>query len=141
MPITSSVGCLGRIQAAPGRSRQQHPSARRGYGSGMTAPGLIDSGWAAWLPAELLDALETLPGTAAPRRALARRLAEGPGPDERARWDRFALVCPSRVDLPASADGLTAEDCRALLADLGLVAGTPPRPVANPDPVELTLSL
>lgn len=107
----------------------------------MTAPGLIDTGWAAWLPSELLEALEALPGTAASRRAFARRLSEGPGPAERERWDRFALVCPSRIDLPASADGLTAEDCLALLADLGLVEGSPPRPAADPEPAELTLNL
>ena len=103
--------------------------------------GLIDSGWAAWLPAELVAAFEALDANAAGRRAFARRLAEGPDAPARERWDRFALAAPSRIDVPASADGLTAEDCHALLADLGLVEGDPPRPVANPEPVELVLTL
>ena len=103
--------------------------------------GLIDSGWAAWLPSELAAALEAMSGSGAARRALARRLADGPGAADRERWERFALVCPSRVNLPGSADGLTAEDCGEILTDLGLAAGTPPRPVANPEPVELVLTL
>src|ERR671917_344314 len=41
--------------------------------------GLVDSGWAAWLPHELVDALAALEGPAADRRRLARRLA-GRGP-------------------------------------------------------------
>ena len=103
--------------------------------------GLIDSGWAAWLPAELAGALETMSAGGAARRAFDRRLAGGPSAADRERWERFALVCPSRIDLPASADGLTAEDCAALLVDLGLLAGSPPRPLANPEPVELVLTL
>ena len=103
--------------------------------------GLIDSGWAAWLPLELVDALEAAGGNAAARRAFARRLADGPGPAERERWERFALVCPSRVDLPASADGLTPDECYRILGDVGLVAGDPPRPVAHAEPVELVLTL
>jgi len=50
-------------------------------------------------------------------------------------------VAPSRIDVPPSADGLTPEDCWALLADLGLAAGEPPRPVPQPEPVELVLTL
>jgi hypothetical protein len=103
--------------------------------------GLIDSGWAAWLPSELGAALDALDGNAAARRAFAKRLANGPDDADRERWSRFALVAPSRIDVPASADGLTPEDCWALLADLGLAAGDPPRPVAQPEPVELVLTL
>ncbi|MGN6380593.1 MAG: SEC-C metal-binding domain-containing protein [Gaiellales bacterium] len=103
--------------------------------------GLIDSGWAAWLPLELMDALEAAGGNAAARRAFTRRLAEGPGPAERERWDRFALVCPSRIDLPVSADGLTAVECYRILEELGLAAGDPPRPVDHAEPVELVLTL
>ena len=103
--------------------------------------GLIDSGWAAWLPSELIDAMDKLQANAAGKRAFAKRLADGPNAADRERWDRFALVAPSRIDIPASADGLTAEDCWALLADLGLVAGDPPRPVPSPEPVELVLTL
>jgi SEC-C motif len=103
--------------------------------------GLIDSGWAAWLPAELVAAMEALDANAAGRRAFAKRLAEGPDAAARERWDRFALAAPSRVDVPASADGLTPGDCYALLADLGLVEGEPPRALPNPEPVELVLTL
>ncbi|HEY7258924.1 MAG TPA: SEC-C metal-binding domain-containing protein [Gaiellales bacterium] len=103
--------------------------------------GLIDSGWAAWLPQELVAAMEALDANAAGRRAFAKRLAEGPDAAARERWDRFALAAPSRIDVPASADGLTPEDCYALLAELGLAAGDPPRAVANPEPVELVLTL
>jgi SEC-C motif-containing protein len=103
--------------------------------------GLIDSGWAAWLPSELIAAMEALHANAAGKRAFAKRLADGPDDAARERWDRFALVAPSRIDVPASADGLTPEECWALLADLGLAAGDPPRPVAQPEPVELVLTL
>ncbi len=103
--------------------------------------GLIDSGWAAWLPSELVAAMEALDANAAGKRAFAKRLADGPDDVARERWDRFALVAPSRIDVQASADGLTPEDCWALLADLGLAAGDPPRPVAQPEPVELVLTL
>src|SRR3954471_2610685 len=98
--------------------------------------GLIDSGWSAWLPAELSGAMEALGTNAAGKRAFAKRLAEGPDSAARERWDRFALAAPSRIDVPASADGLTPEACYALLADLGLVEGSPPRAVQNPEPVE-----
>ena len=75
------------------------------------------------------------------RRAFAKRLTNGPDDADRERWSRFALVAPSRIDVPPGADGLTPEDCWALLADLGLVSGDPPRPVAQPEPVELVLTL
>jgi hypothetical protein len=85
--------------------------------------------------------MEALDGNAAAKRAFAKRLANGPDDSERERWSRFALVAPSRIDVPASADGLTPDECWALLADLGLAAGDPPRPVAQPEPVELVLTL
>ena len=103
--------------------------------------GLIDSGWAAWLPPELVGAMEALDANAAGKRAFAKRLADGPDAEARERWDRFALVAPSRIDVPASSDGLTPEECWALLADLGLAEGDPPRAVAHPEPVELVLTL
>ena len=73
--------------------------------------GLIDSGWAAWLPSELVAAMEALAGNAAAKRAFAKRLANGPDDSDRERWSRFALVAPSRIDVPASADDLTPEEC------------------------------
>ena len=103
--------------------------------------GLIDSGWAAWLPQELVGAMDALDTNAAGRRTFAKRLAEGPDAAARERWDRFALAAPSRIDVPASADGLTSENCYVLLADLGLVEGSPPQAVQNPEPVELVLTL
>jgi len=95
---------------------------------------LIDSGWAAWLPNELLDALEAMRGGSARRREFRRRLERGPTESDRERWERFRLVCPSRIDLPADADGLTEDVARGILADLGLL-GT------DPEPVELVLTL
>jgi hypothetical protein len=102
--------------------------------------GLIDSGWAAWLPLELAAALEALAGGAPARRAFRDRLAAGPDDVAAERWERFRLVAPSRVDVPRTAEGLTAEECYALLDELGLVAGSPPRPV-TPESVELVLTL
>ena len=95
---------------------------------------LIDSGWAAWLPAELSDVYESRGASASARRAVAKRLADGPDAERRDRWERFALVCPSRVDLPASADGLTVEEAEHLLDQLGLGG-------AEPESVELVLTL
>ena len=95
---------------------------------------LIDSGWAAWLPFELIAALEARAGRSADRRELRRRLERGPDAADRERWDRFRLVCPSRIDLPAAADGLAAEDLERILDDLGLLD-------ADPEPVELVLTL
>jgi uncharacterized protein YecA (UPF0149 family) len=95
---------------------------------------LIDSGWAAWLPAELTEVYEARGGPGSARRAVAKRLADGPDAERRDRWERFALVCPSRVDLPATADGLTVDDAEHLLDQLGLGG-------AEPEPVELVLTL
>ena len=80
--------------------------------------GLIDSGWAAWLPPELVGAMEALDANAAGKRAFAKRLADGPDAETRGRWDRFALVAPSRIDVPASAAGLTPEECWGLVLTL-----------------------
>jgi uncharacterized protein YecA (UPF0149 family) len=101
-----------------------------------TAPvsNLIDSGWAAWLPFELLEALEAPAGGSAARRQLRLRLERGPSEADRERWERFALVCPSRIDLPAGAEGLTSDRANELLDQLGLLD-------AAPEPVELVLTL
>jgi SEC-C motif-containing protein len=101
----------------------------------------IDSGWAGWLPFELLDALAAAGGGAADRRALDRRLAQPADAEARERWERFRLVAPSRLDVPADPDELDAAAAFELLAALGLVAGRPPIPVAQPEAVELTLTL
>ncbi len=95
---------------------------------------LIDSGWAAWLPFELLQTLEARSGGSAARRALRTRLEASPGDADRERWERFHLVCPSRIDLPATAEGLTEQSALALLDQLGLLDGAP-------EPVELVLTL
>jgi hypothetical protein len=102
--------------------------------------GLIDSGWAAWLPLELSGAYDSLTTNAAGRRAFTQSLRAAPSAEARQRWERFRLVAPSRIDVPQTAEGLTPEDCYELLEQLGLVAGTPPRPV-EPEPVELVLTL
>jgi hypothetical protein len=102
--------------------------------------GLIDSGWAAWLPLELTAALEALAGGAPARRAFRDRLAAGPDAVAADRWERFRLVAPSRIDVPQTADDLTAEESYALLSELGLVGGSPPR-LVTPEAVELVLTL
>jgi hypothetical protein len=101
---------------------------------------LIDTGWAAWLPFELTAALEALSGGAPARRALRQQLAAERDEVSRERWERFRLVAPSRIDVPIAADGLTEDECYALLEGLGLVAGNPPRAVAA-EAVELVLTL
>ena len=91
-------------------------------------------------PLELTAALEALAGGAPARRAFRDLLAAGPDSAAADRWERFRLVAPSRVDVPQSADGLTTEECYALLDGLGLVAGSPPR-LVTPEAVELVLTL
>lgn len=98
---------------------------------------LIDSGWAAWLPEELVLAYDALGAGSAARRDLRTRLQKANSDPER--WERFRMVAPSRVDVP-ELNGLTTDDCYALLEQLGLVAGDPPRAL-QPEPVELTLTL
>jgi uncharacterized protein YecA (UPF0149 family) len=95
---------------------------------------LIDSGWAAWLPFELIDALSAREGGSAERRAFRKRLERGPAVDDRERWERFALVCPSRIDLPEEGD-LDEQQAYRLLEDLGLLDARPP------EAVELVLTL
>jgi hypothetical protein len=103
--------------------------------------GAIDSGWAAWLPLELLAALTALGSGAESRRELRRLLASPADAEREERWERFRLVAPSRVDVPLSAEGLTSERCSELLCELGLAAGEPPRPVSQPEAVETVLAL
>ena len=57
---------------------------------------LIDTGWAAWLPFELVQAYEAL-GSASARRELERRLQQPPDEASAERWERFRLVAPSPV--------------------------------------------
>ena len=95
---------------------------------------LIDSGWAAWLPFELIDALTARDGASADRRTFRKRLERGPNDEDRERWDRFALVCPSRIDLPDQSE-LDEERAYRVLDDLGLLDGRPP------EAVELVLTL
>ena len=102
---------------------------------------LIDAGWAAWLPEELAAAHRAAGGGSANRRDLHTLLAREPDAVRRERWERFSLACPSRIDLPSEPDGLTEDEAFSLLADLGLVAGDPPRPVQAPEAVELVLTL
>ena len=103
-------------------------------------PDLIDSGWAAWLPYELMAGLEAVAGGARPRRAFRDQLRAGPDEDARERWERFRLVAPSRIDVPPSPDDLAEETVYELLGELGLVEGDPLR-AARAEPVELVLSL
>jgi uncharacterized protein YecA (UPF0149 family) len=95
---------------------------------------LIDSGWAAWLPFELIDALTAREGGSAERRAFRKRLERGPSEEDRERWDRFALVCPSRIDLPGQSQ-LDEEGAYRVLDDLGLLEERPR------EAVELVLTL
>ncbi len=101
---------------------------------------LIDTGWAAWLPYELTAALEALSGGSPARRSFRQLLAAERDEASRERWERFRLVAPSRIDVPIDGDGLTEEECYALLEGLGLVAGAPPR-LVDAEAVELVLTL
>jgi hypothetical protein len=101
---------------------------------------LIDTGWSAWLPFELSAALDALAGGSPARRAFRQQLAGERDEASRERWERFRLVAPSRIDVPIEGEGVSEEECYALLEALGLVAGAPPRPV-QPEAVELVLTL
>jgi uncharacterized protein YecA (UPF0149 family) len=105
---------------------------RRTYSVGVA--NLIDSGWAAWLPNELIDALNARDGGSAERRTFRKRLERGPTDEDRERWERFALVCPSRIDLPEQG-GLDEEQAYRVLDDLGLLDAQPA------EAVELVLTL
>ena len=101
----------------------------------------MDPGWTHWLPASLADVLAALDGTETRRRRAFAVLAGPADAEALVAWERFRLVAPSRLDVPALPSDLDAEEAVALLEGLGLAAGEPPRPVAHPDPVETVLSL
>jgi len=121
-------------------ARRLFPRSREPSRTLRDVDGLIDSGWGAWLPFELLDAHAALSGGSAARRALRQRLAAEPDAEAVERWERFSLVAPSRIDVPATASDLDEAGAYALLVELGLAAGDPPRPVPA-EPVELVLTL
>ena len=101
----------------------------------------MDLGWTHWLPPRLMDVLAALGGTDARRRRALDALLGPPGPEDLIAWERFRLVAPSRLDVPAVPSDLDAEEALALLEGLGLAAGDPLRPVPHPDPVETVLTL
>lgn len=101
----------------------------------------MDPGWNLWLPPALAEVLASLDASEGRRR---RAFAALTGPADAAgllAWERFRMVAPSRLDVPVAPSDLDAEEAVALLEGLGLVAGDPPRAVADPDPVETVLSL
>ena len=101
----------------------------------------MDAGWNLWLPPALRGLLDALDGSDGARRRALAALAGPQDAEALLAWERFRLVAPSRVDVPATPDQLDAEQAIALLEGLGLAAGDPPRPVADPDPVETVLTL
>lgn len=101
----------------------------------------MDLGWTQWLPPRLMDVLAALGGTDGRRRRALDALLGPQGPADLAAWERFRLVAPSRLDVPALPSDLDAEEALALLEGLGLAAGDPLRAVAHPDPVETVLTL
>jgi hypothetical protein len=101
----------------------------------------VDLGWTQWLPPRLMDVLAALDGTDARRRRALAVLLGPQDPADLVAWERFRLVAPSRLDVPAVPSDLDADEALALLEGLGLAAGDPPRPVAHPDPVETVLTL
>ena len=101
----------------------------------------MDAGWNQWLPRLLGDILDALDGSETrPRKAFAA-LAAPLDPLALLEWERFRLVAPSRLDVPAVPSELDGEQAVALLEGLGLAAGDPPRRLAQPDPVETVLTL
>ena len=101
----------------------------------------MELGWKHWLPTPLEGILESLDASDTRRRKAFAALTEAQDPFALIEWERFRLVAPSRIDVPVLPSELDAEEAIALLEDLGLVAGDPPRAVANPDPVETVLTL
>lgn len=93
------------------------------------------------MPTPLVGILETLAASDTRRRKAFAALTDAQDHFALMEWERFRLVAPSRVDVPALPSDLDAEQAIALLEGLGLVAGDPPRAVANPDPVETVLTL
>ena len=101
----------------------------------------MEAGWDHWLPSALAEVLRALDGTETRRRRAFDALAGPQDATALLAWERFRMVAPSRLDVPATPGELDAEEAVALLEGLGLVAGDPPRPVAHPDPVETVLTL
>ncbi len=101
----------------------------------------MDLGWRQWLPPRLADVLDALGASDARRRRAFDALMGPQDPADLAAWERFRLVAPSRLDVPALPSDLDAEEAVALLEGLGLATGEPPRAVAHPDPVETVLTL
>ncbi len=101
----------------------------------------VDPGWNLWLPAPLRAILAALDGGEADRRRAFAELDAPLAPESLTDWERFRLVAPSRVDVPAIPSDLDGEEAVALLEQLGLVAGDPPRARQDPDPVETVLTL
>lgn len=101
----------------------------------------MDAGWNHWLPTVLQDILAALDASETRRRRAFDALGTAPDPLALAEWERFRMVAPSRLDVPALPSDLDAEEALALLEGLGLAEGEPPRRVAHPDPVETVLTL
>ena len=101
----------------------------------------MELGWKHWLPSSLEGILTTLDRSDTRRRKAFAALSDTQDPLALMEWERFRLVAPSRIDVPVLPSDLDAEEAIALLEGLGLVAGDPPRAVANPDPVETVLTL
>lgn len=101
----------------------------------------MDLGWRQWLPPRLADVLAALDGSEGRRRRAFDALAGAQAPEDLMAWERFRLVAPSRLDVPALPSDLDAEGAVALLEGLGLAGGDPLCAVAHPDPVETVLSL
>ncbi|MGI9186335.1 MAG: SEC-C metal-binding domain-containing protein [Gaiellales bacterium] len=101
----------------------------------------MDAGWNHWLPTALQDILGALDASETRRRRAFEALAAGSDPLALMEWERFRMVAPSRLDVPALPSDLDAEEAISLLEGLGLAAGEPPRRVAHPDPVETVLTL
>ena len=101
----------------------------------------MDAGWNHWLPRVLQDILDSLDASETRRRKAFAALASAPDPVTLMEWERFRLVAPSRLDVPALPSELAGEEAIALLEGLGLAGGDPPRGIAHPDPVETVLTL
>ena len=101
----------------------------------------MDAGWNHWLPTALQDVLAALDGSETRRRKAFAALEAPNDPLVLIEWERFRMVAPSRLDVPALPSELDAAEAIALLEGLGLVDGEPPRRVAHPDPVETVLTL
>lgn len=101
----------------------------------------MDPGWNLWLPTPLRTLLAALGGGETARRRAIAALEAPLDADALLEWERFRLVAPSRLDVPAVPSELDGEEAIALLDGLGLVAGDPPQEIAAPDPVETVLTL